>query len=156
MLKTTLVPSSSCSNVSALQCIRMEIDLAASLFENEAIPLIQEQLRYDAAMWRPGRKAHLGLREFFAILAEFDTNGLKCRTNRFLEGLAFLASCQGMTTGQRDHNESFRHVRNCLVVSIFGQGNSTMNHIIMSALEVFHAGFNLGFPAGGVMATLRL
>lgn len=74
---------------------------------------------------------------------------MKCRPDGFLEGLVFLASRQGMTPGQRDYNERFRHVHKFLVVPILDQGDSTMNHIIMPVPEVFHAGFNLGLPARG-------
>ncbi len=79
-----------------LQRIRMKIDLAASFFQDEAVLLLGKELADHTAMRRHGWQADLGLRTFFPILADFDTDGLKCRPNSFLESLVFLSGRQGV------------------------------------------------------------
>ena len=95
----------------------------------------------------PGQDPKAG-QAILAVLAELYGNGVEGGSNGFFERLVFFAGRHGLATREGDDDECLGDVGQLLVVKIFRECDSPMNQILVSPLEVCHAGFNLTFPAG--------
>jgi hypothetical protein len=131
-----------------LQRVFVKVHLATALLEDESVSLLREQFADYASKWRDRRRAYLGATPLFAVLAEFDGYGVEGGSDGLFERLVFFAGRHGMATRERDDDERLGDVGQLFVVEIFREGDSSMDQILMSQLEVCHAGLNLTFPAG--------
>ena len=142
-------PVSQFTKRKTLQRVFVKVHLAAAFLEDEAISFYWEQFADHAAQWRDRRCPHLGATTFLVVLAEFDGHGVEGSSDGFFERLVFLTGRHGLAAREGDDDERLGDVGLFFVVGIFRQGDSPMDQILVSPLEVCHAGFNLSFPPRG-------
>lgn len=131
----------------ALQRMFVKVDLTAALLEDEAVSFFREELADHASQRRNRRRAHLGAAPLLPVLAEFDGDGVEGGPDGLFEGLVFFAGCHGLAARERDDDERLGDIGQLFVVEVLREGDSPMDQIGVSLMEIRHAGFDLRFPA---------
>ena len=134
----------------ALQCVLVKAHFTATLLKNEPIVFFGKQFADHASQWRDRRRAHLSATPLFAVLAEFDGYGVEGGSDSLFERLVFFAGGHGLATREGDDDQRLGDVGQLLVVEIFHETDPCMDQILISLLEVAHAGFDLTVPTGTV------
>ena len=119
-----------------LERVFVKIHLPAAFLEDESVSLFREQFADHASKWRARGSTDLGATPLLAVLAELYGNGVEGGSNGFFERLVIFAGRYGLATREGDDDECLGDVGQLLVVKIFREGDSPMNQMLVSPLEL--------------------